>query len=237
VSTDVPHHPQPDAPARPPRRRRVLDRQAYLARWSGLHGGVAPRGLVGGWLRTVYVLARPLARLGVAPGAVTLGGLLLAAAALPVVAAGGRWILLGVAVIVASATLDGVDGAVAVVSDRTSRWGTVLDHTCDRLADLSLAGALGLAGAPIALWLAGGALALLHEQVRASAAAAGMPDVGVVTVSERPTRVIVSAAFLLGAGLYPGAAADWATLGAAVLAATGLVGFLHLAVVVRRRLR
>ena len=35
----------------------------------------------------------------------------------------------------ASGLLDNLDGAVAVLSGRTSRWGFVLDSGCDRLAD------------------------------------------------------------------------------------------------------
>ncbi|HVN11926.1 MAG TPA: hypothetical protein VMT69_07520, partial [Kineosporiaceae bacterium] len=66
---------------------------------------------------------------------------------------------------------------------------------------------------------------------------AGMPEIGVVTVSERPTRVIVSAMFLLGAGLYPAASATWATAGAAALTTLGVAGLGQLLVVVRRRLR
>jgi CDP-diacylglycerol--glycerol-3-phosphate 3-phosphatidyltransferase len=63
-----------------------------------------------------------------------------------------------------------------------------------------------------------------------------MDDVGAVTVSERPTRVVIAAMFCLGAGLYPGVAATWATLGAAAALAVGTVGLVQLLVVVRRRL-
>jgi len=54
-------------------------------------------------------------------------------------------------------------------------------------------------------------------------------------VWERPTRVIVTAAFLLCAGLF----ADdvWASLGAAAWVGLGVVGLGQLLIVVRRRLR
>ena len=48
----------------------------------------------------------------------------------------------------------------------------------------------------------------LQEYTRARAAAGGMAEIGVVTVWERPTRVIVTAMFVLGAGIYVSAAAD-----------------------------
>jgi phosphatidylglycerophosphate synthase len=212
------------------------DRQGYLEQWSRLHGGVPPRGLVGGWLRVVHVCARPFVVLGVAPNAVTVAGLLVAVLALPSAAAGGRWPLLAVITVLVSALLDSVDGAVAVLTGRVSRLGAVLDPACDRLADLCFLGTLWLAGAAAGWCVAGGVLALLHEQLRASARANGMSEVGVVTVSERPTRVIVTAAFLLGAGLYPAAAPAWSTAGAIAWTGLGIIGVIQLAIAVKRRL-
>lgn len=213
-----------------------MDRSEYLQRWSALHGEVPPTGLVGGWLRVSHAVARPLTAVGVRPNVVTLAGLGLAGLALWPAGAGGRWPLLAVALIVLAGLVDSLDGAVAVLSDRVSRRGAVLDACCDRVADLSFAAALGLAGAPAGWWLSGAAVALLHEQLRANARVQGMRDVGVVTVAERPTRVIVTAAFLLGVGLYPGQAGDWATAGAIAWTGVGIVGFVQLVLAVRRRL-
>jgi phosphatidylglycerophosphate synthase len=222
-----------------------VTRDDYLRRWSQSHGGVPPQGLVGGWLRVVYRCAGPFVTLGVPPNAITLAGPVLAALALWPAAAGGRWPLLAVVLVVLAGLVDSLDGAVAVLSDRVSRIGAVLDSACDRLADLCLIGALWLvgggSGAGSGGWLtgaclAGAVLAVLHEQVRASARVNGMSEVGVVTVSERPTRVIVTAAFLLAAGLYPGAAAGWATAGAVAWAGLGAIGLVQLGVVVAHRL-
>jgi len=214
----------------------TVDLTTYLERWSRLHGGVPPRGLVGGWLRFVYRLARPLARLGAVANVITVAGLLPAVLALAPAAAGGHYPLVAVVLIVVSAVLDSLDGAVAVLTDTVSRLGAVLDPACDRIADLCFVAALGLAGASPGWCVAGGALALLHEQVRVSARAGGMSEVGVVTVSERPTRVIVTAAFLLGAGFFPDAASNWATAGALAWTGLGAAGLVQLAIVVGRRL-
>jgi CDP-diacylglycerol--glycerol-3-phosphate 3-phosphatidyltransferase len=216
--------------------RPVLGREEYLTRWSRLHGGASATGLVGWWLSLVHTLARPLAGAGVGPTAVTFAGVVVAAAACRPASAGNRWPLLAALLVVASGLLDNLDGAVAVLSGRTSRWGFVLDSGCDRLADAAYCLALLLAGAPGWTAVAGAALAWLQEYVRARAAVAGMPEVGVVTVSERPTRVIVTAMFLLGAGLYPRAAGLWAGAGAAAWVVLGVVGLVQLLLVVRGRL-
>jgi phosphatidylglycerophosphate synthase len=214
-------------------------RAEYLLRWSRLHGGADARGLVGWWVGGAYRLARPLARAGAGPDAVTLLGLAtaLAAAVTAWRDPHGRWLLLASALVLASGLLDGLDGAVAVLTGRATRRGFVLDSVCDRVADGAYGAALWFAGAPGPLAVAAAGIAWLHEYTRARAAAAGMPDIGVVTVAERPTRVIVTLMFLLGAGLYPGSASGWATAGAAAWAVTGAVGAVQLGVTVVRRLR
>jgi phosphatidylglycerophosphate synthase len=214
----------------------VLTRDAYLDEWAGLHGGYDPRSnrLVSGWLSLTYAVARPPAVRGVSPDLVTVLGVLVSAAAVVPAAAGGRWWLLAALVVVLSGLLDNVDGAVAVLTGRSTAWGFVLDSAADRCSDLAYVVALWLAGAPGELCAAGGALMLVQEYVRARAGAGGMTDVGVVTVWERPTRVIVTAAFLGSAGLLDDRA--WAALGAGAWVGLGGVGLVQLVVVVHSRL-
>lgn len=219
--------------------RRVASRAEYLERWSQLHGGVDPHGsrFVRGWLGVVYVLARPLAAAGVAPDLVTLGGLAAAGLVAWLAALGGAWFGVAALVVVGSGLLDGLDGAVALLTDRATRFGFVLDSLVDRVADLLYLLALWLAGAPGGVCVAAGAVTVLHEYTRARAAAGGLSDVGVVTVGERPTRVVITAAFLLAAASYPAAAGQWAAAGAWAWLVVSTVGFVQLLVVVRRRLR
>ena len=175
----------------------------FLARWSAAHGGIEPRGLVLGWLRVVFVVVRPLARRRVPPWVLT-GASALCGVAVPLAVLAGRWGLLAGAVLaVVCALLDGLDGAVAVLTDTATAWGRVLDPLVDRIGDVAFLVALVLAGAPG--WLAAGVgvLTLLQESVRASAR---LPDVGVVSVWERPSRVIVTALGLVGALVEPGPA-------------------------------
>ncbi len=76
----------------------------------------------------------------------------------------------------------------------------------------------------------------LLEYLRARAGNAGFDEVGVVTVAERPTRVIVLAPTLAVCGLWPEGASIAAVAGPAVLLGLTAVGVAQLGVVVRRAL-
>jgi len=149
---------------------------------------------------------------------------------------GDRWVLLAAVVVGASGVLDSVDGAVAVLTDRVTTWGAVLDSVVDRVSDVLYLVALWLVGAPAWACVTAGVLVFTLEYTRARATAVGLSDVGIVTVGERPTRVIVVAMFLLGAGIYVGSASWWASRGAYASAGIGAVALVQLLVVVRRRL-
>ncbi len=214
-----------------------MDRDSYLTRWSAGHGGHVPSGLTARWLSAVHALAAPLAAARVPPDAVTVStaaaGGLVVATAVPAT----RWPLLAAVLVGVAGVLDNLDGAVAVLSDRVTRWGFVLDSLVDRVVDVLLLAALARLGASFG-WAAGAAAALfLLEFTRARAGNAGMGEIGVVTVGERPARVAVAAGALLSAGAFPSAAAACATAGAAVTAALSLAGLAQLLVVVRRTLR
>jgi CDP-diacylglycerol--glycerol-3-phosphate 3-phosphatidyltransferase len=189
------------------------DRDAYLAGWSSLHGGYDARRSVAvrAWLVIGYRLARPLAVARIPPDLVTYAGVAAASAACVLAGQGGRWPVVAAACVVLSAVLDTLDGAVAVLARRASAWGYVLDSLADRVGDVLFVLALWLAGAPAPVAVGVAAVTLLYEYARARAAAGGMQDIGVVTVAERPTRVILSTVALAGAGLFPPSAAGWAT--------------------------
>jgi CDP-diacylglycerol--glycerol-3-phosphate 3-phosphatidyltransferase len=192
--------------------------------------------VVRGWLSMTYAGARPLAAARVPPDVLTLVGLLVACAVVPLAAAGGRWPVLGAAVAAASGLLDNLDGAVAVLTGRTTRWGAVLDAAADRVADAAYCVALWALGAQVWLVALAGGLAWLLEYVRARAVGAGMPDAGAITVAERPSRVAGAAMFLLACGVHPSSAATWATVGAWLGVAVGVIGLVQLLVAVRRAL-
>jgi phosphatidylglycerophosphate synthase len=218
--------------------RSVLSREEYLDRWSTLHGGYDPRGsrIVGPWLAVVHALASPFARLGISPDVVTLLGGLVSAAVVWAASLGGRWVLVAAVIVGLSGLADSLDGAVAVMTGRESRWGAVLDSVVDRVSDALFLLTLWVVGAPLLACVLAGVLLFTQEFARARATAIGMDDIGVVTIGERPTRVIVVAMFLLAAGIYPASASFWASIGAWVSVGVGAVALVQLLVVVRRRL-
>jgi len=185
----------------------------HLQAWADVHHTQPPGGVVGGWLRAVAAVARPLARAGVPADAVTVAALVAAVAAVPLAMVDG-WVGPAAAclAVIVSGLLDSLDGAVAVQAGRTTRVGFLLDSTLDRLADAALpaalavvaggAGEVAVAAVAACWWLeyvrARASLATCPNGVTASASAE--PDRQVVTPGERPTRIILTA---VGLGLPP----------------------------------
>lgn len=198
----------------------------YLALWSAEHGGYDPRGnaLAHTWLRLTYRCAVPVARWNVSPHVVTALGVVVCAVVPLLAAFGGWWPLLAVPVIAASGLVDSVDGAVALIRGRVTRLGAVLDGLADRVGEGLYVLALWLLGAPAWLCVLGAALAWLQEYARARS---GMTEIGVVTVWERPTRIIVTACALGFAAVAPSLAATVGAGAWVLLGAIGLTQFLR----------
>ncbi len=214
--------------------------EEYATAWSALHGGFDPEKasfLVRGWVRLAWRGGTALARLRVGPSAVTTVGLLLCVL-VPVTTLVSP-VAAGLVVLLASFA-DGLDGAVAVVSGHATRIGYVYDSVADRLGEAAWLVALWVAGAPAWLAVAAGGVSWLHEYVRARAASAGMNEIGVVTVAERPTRVSVTVSGLVIGGVaalvHDGWGALIVTAAAAAWLALALIGLVQLAAAVRRAL-
>jgi phosphatidylglycerophosphate synthase len=210
----------------------------YLSGWSALHGGydAGASPWTRGWLAAAYRPAAVLARRGVAPDVLTAWTLWLSGTVVVAAAAGGRWWTVAGLLVVVGAFVDSLDGAVAVLTGRATRWGYVLDSVVDRVADVAAVAAVWLAGGQAVAAVAAGAALVLLEYTRARAGSAGMGEVAVVTVGERPTRVIVCALALAAAGAVPAFAPWIATAGLVVLAVLSAAGLVQLLVVVHRRL-
>jgi CDP-diacylglycerol---glycerol-3-phosphate 3-phosphatidyltransferase len=99
-----------------------------------------------GLSRIIDPLARALLRAGVTPDVVTVVGTLGVVVAAVTLATRGR-LVVATLVITVCALLDVLDGVMARLSGRSSRFGALLDSTGDRVADAAVFGAL-------AYWLA-----------------------------------------------------------------------------------
>lgn len=220
-----------------------LDWHGYAVAWARLHGGFDPRlatPVVAGWLRMSYQIGSVLARLRVPPMAVTVVGVLFCAATPLAVLRRPDGVLAGAALVVLAAVADSADGAVAVITGRTTRLGYVYDSLADRVGEAFWLLAFWLCGAPGALVAAAGAFSWLHEYLRARSVAAGMREIGTVTTGERPSRVAAAFVGLLLAGMTGLIRADLVagvvTVVAAVWALLGLFGLSQLIAAVRRSL-
>lgn len=211
----------------------------FFARWAAVHDGYDPRQgsvWVRSWLITVYRLARPLARAGCSPAVLTLWTVWVALAVVAAAAAGGSWPALAGWLVVFGGVGDALDGAVAVMTDRATRWGYVLDSAVDRSNDVLFAIALVVVGGPA--WLAA-LYALLFfelEYIRARAGNAGGSPIGAITVGERANRVVFCGAGLFAAGVFPGRAAAVVTATLGLLVCLSAAGVAQLVIAVRRDL-
>ncbi|THV28948.1 phosphatidylinositol phosphate synthase [Glycomyces paridis] len=154
--------------------------------------------------RYVDAAAKVLIRIGVSANAVTLAGTAIVVAASIFLLSQGH-IFTGLIVVGLSVLTDMLDGAIARVKGTSSRFGALLDSTCDRLAD----GAM-LAG--LAYWLlteerflacALTLTALIASQmvsyVKARAESLGAEcNVG---IAERPERLILAGVSVLAESL------------------------------------
>lgn len=144
-------------------------------------------------------VARLLARTGVTPNALTVIGLVLSIAAAALLGL-GHLFAGGVALLVAG-LFDMLDGALARVSGRVTRFGALLDSTVDRVAEAVVF--LGLAwyflkrSEEIGVVVVYVALvgSILVSYVRARAEGLGIP--GDVGIAARPERVVLLALGLL----------------------------------------
>ena len=189
-------------------------RDDLIEAWSALHRGLRPSPLVRRWLTLMWTLARPLAEARVPPAAITAAAVLLAVDA-PLFAA--RLPLVALVLVLAAALCDGLDGAVALLQARTTRAGAVADTIADRIADTAFALVIWQAGAPLWLALVAAALSVGLELARRRP---------LITVAERPTRVICTALACVSAAISDAA---WPpTVCAAVWVAATLVAFVQI---------
>jgi len=173
-------------------KKELLSQKEFADRWSDLHGGADVEGVVGKWLQISYQSARVCTALRISPNLLTLLGLGTA------VAMGlSTYAAISLLLLTTSLFFDGIDGSVAILQGRESKWGSVLDSLADRISEafwLYMGWRLGIpAWVVITMWV----IASTQEYARARLASLGHPEIGVVTPTERPVRAIFMAFALL----------------------------------------
>ncbi|MEV4755470.1 CDP-alcohol phosphatidyltransferase family protein [Micromonospora sp. NPDC049559] len=221
-----------------------LNWDEYAVAWARLHGGFDPRlatPTVAGWLRMSYRVGALLGRLRISPSAVTLVGVLFCLGVPASILWASDGPLVAAIFVLLAAVADSVDGALAIATRRSTRLGYVYDSLADRVGEALWLAAFWLVGAPGGLVVAAGALAWLHEYVRARSVSAGMREIGAVTVGERPARVMITIFGLVAAGIAGSIQADLSagtiTVVTAIWVLLAAFGFGQLLAVVRRSLR
>ncbi|WP_371744456.1 phosphatidylinositol phosphate synthase [Georgenia sp. TF02-10] len=164
-----------------------------------------------GFARAVFgPAARALVRLGVSPDAVTVAGTVATTVAALTLLPTGH-LTAGALVLGAVVLGDNLDGQMARLTGRTSRWGAFLDSTLDRISDAAIFSGLllwsvhhltGTVGAvTTALALACLVLGSVVPYAKARAEGLGMrADVGLAERADRILVVLV-ATLLVGLGL------------------------------------
>jgi phosphatidylglycerophosphate synthase len=158
----------------------------FFQAWSKLHGDAQISGIVKGWLTISYYLVKPLARLRVTPNMLSIAGLLFGIALY--LNAQSAW---AIGLLVTSLLCDGIDGSLAIISNKASKWGAALDSILDRTTEVFWVLAFISIGGDEYLVICAAVLAFAQEYLRARAGGLGLTEVGVVTIAERPVRASI----------------------------------------------
>ena len=160
-----------------------MKKDEFFSIWGRLHGNANISGIVKAWLSISYLVVKPLTKVRVTPNDLTILGLLFGI--LLYANAETFW---APALLVLSLICDGIDGSLAIVTNKSTKWGAILDSTVDRLTEIFWVLALYKVGADIKLLIIVFLAASAQEYMRARAGGLGVAEVGIVTFAERPVR-------------------------------------------------
>lgn len=206
----------------------------YESAWSTLHGEAQPSAMIRLWLRFMFVITTPLLR--ISPNTVTLGSGLFAVGLAALAREPAFFWLVAIGIFLLG-ILDGVDGVLAVRRNQVTQWGAFLDSMVDRVVDVAIAAMLVFAGADPLVVMIAATLTLVHEYMRARASSVGYRMVGVVSVAEKPTRIILGVIAFTACSVVSGHAAAFTTISAWVWLWLALIGLSQLFVTYRKALR
>ena len=160
-----------------------MSREEFFSTWSDLHGNAKISGIVKAWLSISYLIVKPISRVRITPNILTMFGLFFGV--ILFLNANTSWASV---LLVLSLICDGIDGSLAILTKKSTKWGAILDSVVDRLTEIFWILALYKIGADLKLLVLVLLTASLQEYVRARSAGLGVSEVGIVTFAERPVR-------------------------------------------------
>ena len=160
-----------------------MSREEFFSTWSDLHGNAKISGIVKAWLSISYLIVKPISRVRITPNILTMFGLFFGV--ILFLNANTAWASV---LLVLSLICDGIDGSLAILTKKSTKWGAILDSVVDRLTEIFWVLALYKIGADLKLLVLVLLTASLQEYVRARSAGLGVSQVGIVTFAERPVR-------------------------------------------------
>ena len=164
-----------------------MKRADFFATWSRLHGDAEISGFVRWWLSISYPCARLFSRLRVTPNVLTSFGVLFSVAAW--FGAHSWWAL---AFVLLALLADGLDGSLAIYAGAESMRGAFVDSLADRISEaFFFLTFYRLAPRYVVVIFIAWIFGYVQEYIRARAQGLGHKTTGIVTISERPVRVIL----------------------------------------------
>jgi phosphatidylglycerophosphate synthase len=160
-----------------------MSREEFFSTWSDLHGKAKISGIVKAWLSISYLIVKPISKVRITPNILTMFGLFFGV--ILFLNANTAWASV---LLVLSLICDGIDGSLAILTKKPTKWGAILDSVVDRLTEIFWVLALYKIGADLKLLILVLLTASLQEYVRARSAGLGVAEVGIVTFAERPVR-------------------------------------------------
>ncbi len=185
-----------------------MSKNEFFESWSAMHGGAEIAGIVRAWLTISFWITRPMVILRISPNLLSIFSIISAIGFLTVIES--NW---SIFFLVVSLLFDGIDGTVAILTNKSSRFGAVIDSVADRMVEAIWAYGFYLLGAPWQIVLAAWTAAFIQEYLRARAGGLGVSEVIKVTWAERPIRAtlifIPLTAGLFGMELFAVSAWIW----------------------------
>ncbi|AIF69836.1 hypothetical protein PAP_07230 [Palaeococcus pacificus DY20341] len=173
---------------------------------------------VKGYLESIV---SPLAKLGLTPNQLTLIGFLITLASAYYFSLGAQRV--AALILIFGSLVDALDGTLARLTGKTSRFGAFLDSTIDRVSDGAIL--FGIAYGGLVRWEVAfitliGAYLVSYERCRAELAGSGSLAIG---IAERAERLIILVLFALlnrvELGVYIVAVLAWITVFQRLIAA------------------